>query len=45
MVVVDDAPGLTGLDGIFVTMTVTVLLHGITAAPLTRAHARRVPAA
>jgi NhaP-type Na+/H+ or K+/H+ antiporter len=43
-VVVEEAPGLTGLDEIFLTMTVTVLLsvflHGVTAAPLTRAYAR-----
>jgi NhaP-type Na+/H+ or K+/H+ antiporter len=40
LVVVDKQPGLAGLDQIFLTMTVTVLLsvfaHGITAVPLTR---------
>jgi sodium/hydrogen antiporter len=48
-VVVEEAPGLTGLGEIFLTMTVTVLLsvflHGITAAPLTRSYARTAQAA
>jgi NhaP-type Na+/H+ or K+/H+ antiporter len=43
LVVVDEAPTLAGLDQIFLTMTVTVLLsvlaHGVTAAPLTRRYA------
>ena len=45
--VIEEAPGLTGLDEIFLTMTVTVLLsvflHGVTAAPLTRWYAARAP--
>ena len=40
LVVVEDAPALTGIEQIFLVMTVTVLLsvfaHGITAAPLSR---------
>jgi NhaP-type Na+/H+ or K+/H+ antiporter len=44
LVVVDEEPALSGLDGIFAAMTVTVLLsvyaHGATAAPLTRRYAR-----
>jgi NhaP-type Na+/H+ or K+/H+ antiporter len=44
LVVVEDAPALAGLDQIFLVMTVTVLLsvlaHGISAAPLTRRYAR-----
>jgi NhaP-type Na+/H+ or K+/H+ antiporter len=44
LVVVEEAPGLTGLDQIFLTMTVTVLLsvflHGATAARLTRLYAK-----
>jgi NhaP-type Na+/H+ or K+/H+ antiporter len=43
LVVVDEQPGLAGLDQIFLTMTVTVLIsvlaHGITATPLTRRYA------
>jgi len=46
-VVVEEEPGLGGLDEIFLTMTVTVLLsvflHGVTAAPLTRRYAARPP--
>jgi NhaP-type Na+/H+ or K+/H+ antiporter len=50
LVVVEEEPGLAGLDQIFRIMTVTVLLsvvaHGISAAPLTRRYARltEVPA-
>jgi sodium/hydrogen antiporter len=44
LVVVEDAPALAGLDQIFLVMTITVLLsvlaHGISAAPLTRRYAR-----
>jgi NhaP-type Na+/H+ or K+/H+ antiporter len=44
LVVIDEQPGLTGLQGIFLVMTVTVLMsvfaHGISAAPLTRRYAR-----
>jgi NhaP-type Na+/H+ or K+/H+ antiporter len=44
-VVVEEEPSLTGLDEIFVVMTVTVLLsvfaHGISAAPLTRRYVLR----
>jgi NhaP-type Na+/H+ or K+/H+ antiporter len=44
LVVVEDEPALPGNDGIFLVMTVTVLLsvlaHGITAGPLTRRYAR-----
>jgi sodium/hydrogen antiporter len=43
LVVVDEEPGLAGLNQIFLAMTVTVLLsvfaHGITATPLTRRYA------
>ena len=43
-VVIEEEPALTGIDGIFVVMMVTVLLsvfaHGISAAPLTRRYAR-----
>jgi sodium/hydrogen antiporter len=46
LVVVEEEPGLTGLDQIFLTMTVTVLmsvfLHGVTAAPLTRRYAEEM---
>jgi NhaP-type Na+/H+ or K+/H+ antiporter len=45
LVVVEQEPALRGLDEIFLVMTVTVLMsvlaHGITAAPLTRWYARR----
>ena len=45
LVVVEEEPGLAGLDQIFLVTTVTVLLsvfaHGISAAPLTRFLARR----
>jgi sodium/hydrogen antiporter len=48
LVVVEEEPGLAGIDQIFLVMTVTVLLsifgHGVTAAPLTRRYARGVPA-
>ena len=48
LVVVEEEPGLTGLEEIFLTMTVTVLLsvflHGITAAPLTRRYAKGMAA-
>jgi sodium/hydrogen antiporter len=44
LVVVEEEPELTGLSQLFLTMTVAVLLsvlaHGITAAPLTRRYAR-----
>jgi sodium/hydrogen antiporter len=44
LVVIEEEPALTGLDEIFLVMTVTVLLsvfaHGISAAPLTRRYAR-----
>jgi sodium/hydrogen antiporter len=44
LVVVDEEPGLAGIDEIFIVVTVTVLMsvfaHGITAAPLTRRYAR-----
>jgi sodium/hydrogen antiporter len=44
LVVVEEEPALAGLDGIFLAMTVTVLLsvfaHGISAGPLTRRYAR-----
>ena len=44
LVVIDEAPALAGLDQIFLTMTVTVLLsvavHGVSAAPLTRRYAQ-----
>ena len=44
LVVVEEEPALAGIDEIFLVMTVTVLLsvvaHGITAAPLTRRYAR-----
>ncbi len=44
LVVVEEEPALTGIDEIFQVMTVTVLLsvlaHGISAAPLTRRYAR-----
>jgi NhaP-type Na+/H+ or K+/H+ antiporter len=44
LVVVEDEPALPGNDGIFLVMTVTVLLsvlaHGISAGPLTRRYAR-----
>jgi sodium/hydrogen antiporter len=44
LVVVEDAPALAGLDQIFLVMTLTVLLsvlaHGISAAPLTRRYSR-----
>jgi sodium/hydrogen antiporter len=47
LVVVEEEPGLAGIDEIFLVMTVTVLLsvfaHGITAAPLTRLYARPGP--
>jgi NhaP-type Na+/H+ or K+/H+ antiporter len=43
LVVIDEEPGLTGIEEIFVVMTLTVLMsvfaHGITAAPLTRRYA------
>jgi NhaP-type Na+/H+ or K+/H+ antiporter len=43
LVVVEEEPALAGIDGIFLVMTVTVLLsvfaHGISAAPLTRRYA------
>jgi NhaP-type Na+/H+ or K+/H+ antiporter len=43
LVVVDEEPGLAGIEQIFLVMTVTVLLsvvaHGISAAPLTRRYA------
>ena len=49
LVVVDEAPGLAGLDEIFLTMTVAVLLsvlaHGMSAAPLTNRYARAQAAA
>jgi sodium/hydrogen antiporter len=44
LVVIDEEPALTGIEEIFLVMTVTVLLsvfaHGISAAPLTRRYAR-----
>jgi NhaP-type Na+/H+ or K+/H+ antiporter len=44
LVVVEEEPALSGIDEIFLVMTVTVLLsvfaHGISAAPLTRRYAR-----
>jgi NhaP-type Na+/H+ or K+/H+ antiporter len=44
LVVIEEEPGLAGIDEIFLVMTVTVLLsvfaHGISAAPLTRRYAR-----
>ena len=44
LVVVEEEPGLAGLDQIFLIMTVTVLLsvfaHGVSAVPLTRRFAR-----
>jgi sodium/hydrogen antiporter len=49
LVVVEEEPGLAGIDEIFLVMTVTVLLsvfaHGVTAAPLTRLYARPGPGA
>lgn len=43
-VVVEEEPALSGIDEIFLVMTVTVLLsvyaHGLSAAPLTRRYAR-----
>jgi len=46
LVVIEEEPGLQGLEGIFVVMTVTVLLsvfaHGISAPPLTRRYARAI---
>lgn len=49
LVVVEEEPGLAGIDEIFLVMTVTVLLsifaHGMTAAPLTRRYARLTEAA
>jgi NhaP-type Na+/H+ or K+/H+ antiporter len=48
LVVVDEAPALAGLDQIFLTMTVAVLLsvaaHGVSAAPLTNRYARATAA-
>jgi NhaP-type Na+/H+ or K+/H+ antiporter len=48
LVVVEEEPALAGVDQIFLVMTVTVLLsilaHGVTAAPLTRRYARGVSA-
>jgi NhaP-type Na+/H+ or K+/H+ antiporter len=51
LVVVEEEPALAGIDQIFLVMTVTVLLsilaHGATAAPLTRRYAaatKEVPA-
>ena len=45
LVVIQEEPALTGIEGIFLVMTVTVLMsvfaHGISAAPLTRIYARR----
>jgi NhaP-type Na+/H+ or K+/H+ antiporter len=45
LVVIEAEPELTGIDTIFLVVTVTVLLsvfaHGITAAPLTRLYGRR----
>jgi NhaP-type Na+/H+ or K+/H+ antiporter len=44
LVVIEEEPALTGIDEIFLVMTVTVLLsvfaHGVSAAPLTRRYAR-----
>jgi sodium/hydrogen antiporter len=44
LVVVEEEPALAGVEQIFLVMTVTVLLsilaHGVTAAPLTRRYAR-----
>jgi NhaP-type Na+/H+ or K+/H+ antiporter len=44
LVVVEEEPALAGIDEIFLVMTVTVLLsvvaHGVSAAPLTRRYAR-----
>jgi NhaP-type Na+/H+ or K+/H+ antiporter len=44
LVVVEEEPALNGIDEIFLVMTITVLLsvvaHGISAAPLTRRYAR-----
>ncbi|HTE59762.1 MAG TPA: cation:proton antiporter, partial [Solirubrobacteraceae bacterium] len=44
LVVIEEEPALAGIDEIFLVMTVTVLLsvlaHGISAAPLTRRYAR-----
>jgi len=44
LVVIEEEPALAGIDEIFLVMTITVLLsvvaHGITAAPLTRRYAR-----
>jgi NhaP-type Na+/H+ or K+/H+ antiporter len=43
LVVIEEEPALTGIDEIFLVMTVTVLLsvvaHGVSAAPLTRRYA------
>jgi len=44
LVVIEEEPALAGIDEIFLVMTITVLLsvlaHGISAAPLTRRYAR-----